>query len=196
MFLRSRILFVSSLLISVLMFSSSAQATPITYIFQGESASGDIGGITFTNSDITITALADTDNIGAWCCSDVQNTNLSASIFIDGIGSADILTESHVWHGGSNVGIGANLGANWMTFFDTTFNSFDLSSEIGPVNGLANDVIQFVNVNTSLGILNFSDADLSGSFQAVVGVSEPSAIALLALGLVCFSFRKRSTMAL
>jgi len=178
-------------------------AVSITYIYEGFDASGSIGESDFSNVNFTVTALADTDNIGPWDAADGQNTHISATIDIDGFSTADIFTLSHSWYTVKTVGLGKDLNANWMTFTDDAFTSYDLSTPIGPIFGTALSVSQFNNVSTSLGTLNFTDSSLEGSFQAIVGdvpnvpeVPVPAAAWLFGttlLGFVGMSRRRKVT---
>lgn len=192
-------------LVALLLMSSSfsAFAVSITYIYEGFDASGSIGEAQFSNADFTVTALADTDNIGSWCCSLGQNTHISATINIDGFSTADIFTPSHSWYDVGTVGLGKDVDANWMDIYDPALIGYDLSTSIGPVFATAYGFSQFTDVSTSLGTLNFTDSVLEGSFQAIVGdvpdipeVPVPAAVWLFGtalLGFVGMSRRRKVT---
>ena len=177
---------------ALLAFSSASSAALITYIYSGTSTSGTLDGQAFTNLDITITAIADTNNIGGWCCSDGQNTHFSTTINIDGIGSADILTASHSWYADGTVGFGEDQSSNWMTMSDAALLGYDLSTSIGPVFGTFLDVTQFNNVSTSLGLLSFTDSRIGGTFQAITSdIPEPLSFALFGTGLFALGSLRR-----
>jgi hypothetical protein len=179
--------------LSILLISATASALPITYIYQGFDASGDLNGVSFINTDFSIVAQADTDNFKDWCCSEGQISHLSATIHIDGFDIVQLLTPSHIWYtGGSVVGFGKDLGANWMTFNHVDFIGYDLMSSIGPIFGNVVNVNQFHGVMTSAGILNFTNSELNASFEAVVSeVPEPAGLMLIITGLIGILIRSK-----
>lgn len=180
-------------LVVLICMSASAHAIPITYVYSAFGGSGSIGGTAFSSADFTVTAVADTDNIGSWCCSDEQNAHLSATIEIAGFSAASILSPSHTWHGGGSVGLGADLGVNWMTMNSVSIVGYDLATAFGPIADTFVDLNQFNNVSTSLGILDLSDSTLSGTFQAITStgsVPVPGTLAIFGLALAGL-FRSR-----
>jgi hypothetical protein len=165
-------------------FAGLADAAPITYLYRGV-GSGDIGAASFVDASFVITALADTNNIGSWCCSSLQNTHLSTTLQITGLGSFVITTPSHTWWSPGVLGLGKNLSSNWMTFIDSAFDSYDLATDFGPVSGPPYHVAQFQSVDTSGGTLRFTSIP-TASFQAITGSTVPdagSSLLLLGVGL-------------
>jgi len=179
------------LVVAFLALPIPALADPITYIYTG-TGSGILGGVAFVDASFTITALADTDNITAWASAagGPQNTHLSTTIDIDGLGLSTILTPSHTWLDpwGGYGGLGANLWINWATLSTTAWVGYGLDTAIGPI--LADsiwDVYGFRAVSTSGGALLFSGMSRL-TFEAVTAgtaaVPEPATLLLLGIGLV------------
>jgi hypothetical protein len=179
-------------LILILSVSFSAFATPITYIYTGLNSSGSLGGISFSNADFTITALADTDNIGPWCCSyGGRVMHSSATLKIDGFSIVDIITNNHSWYASGVFGLGGGYHElNWMTFRVPT-GGYDLTTSIefsSSVDGFPEG-----EVMTTAGEVLFTGAGNyeRGSFQAIVSsVPEPSTLAIFALGMIGLASRR------
>lgn len=166
-----------------LAFPLFAQASPITYVYDGF-GTGILGGSPFTDAAFTITASADTDNITAWpyASGGPQNTHLSTLIDIAGLGSFSITTPSHSWISALDTGrggLGENLDGNWITLEEPALIGYGLDTVLGPV--LENSplhVNQFNNVATTGGALDFSSIS-SVTFTAI---PEPATLILLGLG--------------
>jgi hypothetical protein len=182
--------------VASLLFSLSAQAAPITYIYDGF-GTGTLGGSPFTDAAFTITASADTDNITVWPNGGYipQNTHLSTVIDIAGLGSFSITTPSHSWmlgSGGGSGGLGRNLSLNWLTLTEPALIGYGLDTSIGPV--LENSPLhasQFRDVATTGGTLAFS----SITEVTFTAAPEPSTLIFLltlgALGVVPLAWRRR-----
>src|SRR5690242_18217465 len=120
---------------------SLVSATPITYLYSG-TGTGQLGSSTFFDTNFTITALADTNNITLWLLGDngPQNTHLSTVIDLASLGSYSITTPSHTWISGSISGpdsgyggLGQNLNANWITIHENEFVGYGLNTPVGPL---------------------------------------------------------------
>ena len=158
-----------------------AKAELINYTFT-TMGYGSLGGTTFNNAAVIITATADTSQItfnptfGA-----DEIVDLSSSIYISGLGSADFTsTLDFVNQSFGAVGISEN--PNFIDILDCdnpVFDTYDLGTAIGPVSGTSqyNPVIPF---ETTAGqfLLQYASPV---TFQAVI-VPEPSALALGTLG--------------
>jgi hypothetical protein len=171
--------------------SLPASAEAITYIYDGI-GSGSLGASSFDSVAFIITALADTDNISPWpAAADLQNTHLSTSIQIAGLGTFDIFTPSHTWIGSAEEpsgGLGKDLGINWITIQHPGLVGYQLDTALGPLlDTTPEHWDQFNNVTTSGGSLSFSFMT-SVTFTAA---PEPSRWLLLAAGLGCLVALRR-----
>ncbi len=179
-------------LFSGVLHSSPANAVPITYTYDGV-GSGTIGTSTFSGAAFSIVASADTDNIQPWSNADLQNTHLSTSIHISGVGTFDILTASHTWIAQNCcAGIGEDLSSNWITMNSTQLIDvgYGLDTNIGPIiDNSPSNINQFTGVSTSGGTMAFSSVS-TVSFTATV-VPEPSTAILLTIGLVGLGYSKK-----
>jgi hypothetical protein len=170
---------------------------PITYTYDGSGA-GTLNGQQF-NGAFTFTAQADTSNITPWADAGggPQNTHLSATLAIAGLGVFDVLTPSHTWLAQNCCGgLGANLSSNWITLSTPAFVSvgYGLDTSFGPiVNTAPSNVNQFNGVSTSGGILNFQSIE-TVTFTASTGpgVPEPGTLSVFVGGLGLILFRVRS----
>ena len=172
-------------------FPLSAQAAPITYVYDGI-GTGTLEGSPFTSAAFTITASADTTNITVWADATYgpQNTHLSSLIDITGLGSFSITAPSHSWMSGTDNGrggLGANLGPNWITFEDPDLIGYGLDTLFGPVleNSPLN-IDQFAGVATTGGTLVFSSIS-SVTFTAI---PEPATFTLTILALLGMGWRR------
>ncbi len=184
-----------------LMLAASAMvplfATPITYTYAGQ-GSGALGTQSFTRATFTFTAQADTANITPWVSAGggPQNTHLSATINIEGLGTFSVLSPSHTWLAQNCcAGLGANLGANWITLNEPSFTSigYGLATNLGPiVDNSPDNINQFNGVSTSGGNLSFSDMT-TVTFTATTGsdVPEPSTLAAAGIGCACLLLLRR-----
>jgi hypothetical protein len=178
-----------------LAFPLFAQASPITYVYDGF-GTGTLGGSPFTDAAFTITASADTDNITVWshASGGPQYTHLSTLIDIAGLGSFSITAPSHSWISGSDNGwggLGENLSSNWITLEEPALFGYGLDTLFGPV--LENSplhVDQFNDVATTGGTLGFSSIS-SVTFAAI---PEPATLSLLALGTLAAIRRRGGTV--
>jgi hypothetical protein len=171
--------------------SDLVSADPITYLYSG-TGTGQLGSSTFSDTNFTITALADTNNITLWQLggNGPQNTHLSTVIDITSLGSYSITTPSHTWISGATSGpgsgwggLGENLSLNWINIHENEFVGYGLNTPVGPLlYDSPGSVDQFHDVSTSGGLLKFTSIS-TVSFTAIVA-PEPSTLLLLGIGAI------------
>jgi hypothetical protein len=178
---------------------------PITFIHQG-SGSGSLNGVAFAITPFVITALGDTSNRVDFGSSIFAITHHSARIELVGIGIFDLSTMTRSWVAQQiqrvglerATGSGADLvdGPDNTTFAE--FASWDMTTSIGPSYGSVSTVrwgSPFSEVNTSGGVLVFSDGTHAGAFTAIV-TPEPSSLCLCIGSIVLLGIRRRKSFAL
>ena len=187
------------LLGAVLALGVPAFGVPITYTYQGV-GSGTLGTQSFTSAQFTFTAQADTNNIAPWVNAGggPQNTHLSATILITGLGVFGVTTPSHTWLAqGCCGGLGADLSANWVTIDEPALIGvgYGLDTNFGPVvDNSPSHVNQFTNVGTGGGTLRFSSISTVTFTASTNAVPEPSTFAMLGISggaLVVIRLRKK-----
>ena len=178
-------------------FANPVFSAPITYSYAG-TGTGILGTQAFNNAAFIITAQADTANITSWIYAGgaPQNTHLSTTIAITGLGLFDVTTPSHTWLAQNCCGgIGANMIRNWITLDVPAFIAigYGLDTALGPiVDNSPDHVNYFVGVNTSGGILNFNSANSVTFTASLASVPEPGTLSVVGIGIVgLFLFRTR-----
>lgn len=179
----------------------SALAAPITFTSTG-TGTGSIGATNFTDANFVITAIGDTtarQDLGGGV---FVIFHTSAQIDISGVGVFDFITGTRTFvnQGAPIVGFSRASGLDLLNGpNNAAFSSWDMLTSIGPINGTAN-LLQWGSspVDTSGGVLSFSDGSSATSFTATVGevpgVPEPSTWTLLLGGMVLAgAIRRRNT---
>ncbi len=169
----------------------SGQAASVTYI-ETITASGSLGGTSFRNALVTITAIADTKNVmGVPLFPNVRAVDDdSATIDIAGLGTATFTgSGTHVFVAQATpfstgaVGIAAGTiaspEADILDIVNPAFGTYGLTTSIGPLSGAASGggggAFSFATSSGPLFFDSFFGTD--GTFQAIV-VPEPPSLAL------------------
>jgi hypothetical protein len=150
------------ILVSGMMFLAlGAKAQNIAYTFDG-TGSGNVDGNAFADAAFTITLYADTGSIVS-CGGDVVSVDsLSADIAISGFD--DLLFSDPTRIFDNNLGVagfsgGGCNGSDYLDLSDPAFQTYDLSTSIGPIFVASPFAVgQFHDVRTSGGILTMDSA--------------------------------------
>ncbi len=175
----------------VLGIPSPGSAIPIEYTFSG-SGSGTVGATPFSAVNFEIIALADTTNVVSIFTGIFMVQAASASVQLQGIGTATVTEGTGVFsntgncsNGPSCVGFsrftGSTTTSDLLDLSNAAFAGYNLQSSFAPVfDPTPFAVNQFANLSTSLGSLSFSSAQ-DVTFEAsteLAPVPEPSTLLL------------------
>ena len=166
-----------------------ASAQTITFTHTGSLGSGTLDGVGFTRKAFTISATGNVLNrqsfgSGFWIDHD------AASISIADVGTFTFTSATRTFVNNSGIVGFSRGGAGGFDLYngpsDVQFETWDMTTSIGPVNGFAR-LLQWGGdpVLTNAGQLSFlNDDGIAATFQAVVGataVPEPTSLALFAV---------------
>jgi hypothetical protein len=166
-----------------IMTAGTGRAASITYT-GATTASGSLGSNSFSNAAITFAFAGDTANVSAGTFIDRINVG-AATVQVAGLGTAAFSGVTEVL---------VNRGANLVDFVDDTdgttlfliqnaaFAGYHLTDPIGPLSGVTSSTLNQPS-GTIRGNLVLTAISGTGTFQAVLGVPEPSSVGLLGLGL-------------
>lgn len=208
------------LVVALFGFAASADASPIVYTESGF-ASGTIGGSTFTNALVQVTARGDTANVvtitdGTYTI--YANLSNLTRVTIAGIGTATITDATAVYSFPTPVLIATGFPVLPYAIIgtldsppsldsftgiggqgDNALLGYGLTTSIGPITGSPGGIGHSSDfINTSLGHLTFS-ANISPTSQGTFtanSVPEPMSLVLLGSGIAVLAglshFRPRS----
>jgi hypothetical protein len=191
-----RIRCIAFAIVGLAILTPCAHAASVTYV-ETTTASGSLGGSSFTNALVTMTAIADTANVMPIPLFNALGVDdESATVSIAGLGTATFTgtagTHFFVNHGSlgvsPTVGLAAgSIAAPRADILDVTnpvFSTYGLTTSFGPVSGTTSGggggAFSFA---TSSGPLFFDAFTAAGTFQATV-VPEPSSLVLTGIAAV------------
>jgi hypothetical protein len=166
-------------LTSVLCIASSAMAAPITYTFSG-TASGTLGGTTFTDALVQETAIGETANVVSLLTL-AQGNPISifveplstVTITIAGIGSTTVTDPSAIWSIPTPVVIASGFPDLPYVILGTLDNPPALNSITG-YGALGSNALLGYNLATSFGPLSASPGGVGYPAGLVVDTSSGS----------------------
>jgi hypothetical protein len=169
-----------------------AHATPITYTLS-TTASGDLGGASFTDALVTITVHSDTADVTSGAGYIYNPATGGADLSIAGLSPTTFSSSMDIFslYGGSYyVGIEDELGPFLFAEVSNGFAGYNLASSLGPLTGATNQDLGS-NVDTPTAAGNFFLTSDSGdtTFTATLDSTasqtpEPSTICLFGTGAV------------
>lgn len=190
----------AALVITAATLTAAANADMIT-VTQTANVSGSITGFSFNDTELTITAIGDTDDrmdIGGV----FVILHSSVTVSLDGVGTFGVLDDTVSFVNNSTMAAGFSftdsMGLGALDLLDTgadaAFGSWDMLSSIGPIttsDGILTQWDTIGGLNTTVGELFIDSADpVSNTFTAEV-VPAPGAVAFLGLGGLTATRRRR-----
>jgi hypothetical protein len=171
-------------------FIAVAHATPITYTLS-TTASGELGGVSFTDALVTIAVFSDTADVTSGAGYIYNPGTGGANLSIAGFSPTTFSSSMDVFYlyGGSYyVGIEDELGPFLFAEVNNGFAGYGLTSALGPLTGATNQDFG-TNIDTPTAAGNFFLTSDSGdtTFTATLDSTasptpEPSTICLFGTG--------------
>jgi hypothetical protein len=148
---------------------ATVEATPFYYTEQA-TGNGSLGSNTFTDTLVTITFFGDTTNVtGDFLAGDYLNTVGSAMVTVAGLGTAtftDLVIAFDV-QSVSEAGIYDGTVSNEiLDTLNSTFNTYNLTTAIGPISGTANVPVPTLSFATNMGAFAWTSIGTTSTFTA------------------------------
>jgi hypothetical protein len=166
---------------------SVAGAEQIKFVFDG-TASGTIGANTFSNAELSVTAVGDTASIPAPDSVGVIRFDTPVTIGIHGVGSTTIATGAQIGCVPAENFVYFGVGPSDIQVFDSSFSTYLFKTSIGPISEATDpSTVDWTDMSTPLGDLAVNSyTDLT--FTATLGGGSimaplPSAAWLSLIGL-------------
>jgi hypothetical protein len=184
-----RIVLVVAGLGSIVGVAARSEAAPITYT-ETVVGSGSLGGIPFADALVTLTQVADTNNVVDGLFHTVQNDTVNVNVV--GIGTATTtagttttLSASASGGFGGLYSIGGSTAI--LALSNSAFVTYDLRSSIGPLSGQA--AVSGIFVPTNAGLFKISSVSSNATFQATgtTAVPEPSSLIMAGISILALS---------
>lgn len=135
---------------------STASAAQIKYVFDG-TASGTVGGTSFSDVDLSVTAVGNPADVPAPDSVGVIRFNTPVTIDIGGVGSTVIATGAQIGAFPSEQFVYFGVGPSDIQVFDSSIATYLFKTSIGPIFDATDpSTVDWVNMSTPLGDLTVS----------------------------------------
>lgn len=178
---------------ALLLLSGPVFAAVLQYEINGV-GSGSLNGVNFVDQAFSFTLVGDTANLQTPSYTAIDPLD-SARVTIEGVGTTEFGIATRLGLNGSAVFF-SRAGDGALDLLDFYINdTIDLTQAFGPIAGYAAfGLNQFVDVQTSLGLLTFNDAAAITFSAAPVPEPETWGMLLGGLGLTALVRRRRQRL--